>query len=278
MKRSGDVSDKGILHAEAGRRKFTLERFEPSPDLAFFVEWYWHVRWDLRGQAPYSQEILSYPSVNLVFEREGPHVYTGVYGVPRATYVRHLRGEGEALGIKFRPGGFYPFWKRPVSLLTGRNIPCGELFGAIAGRTERRMFALGGAEEMAELTESFLRELKPERDAQAELAARMTEAAASDRSIRKVEELAERFSLSVRALQRLFGRYVGVSPKWVIRRFRLQEAAQLAESGTVPDWAFLATELGYYDQAHFIKDFKSLLGKTPQEHLKELQMKKSSQG
>ena len=277
MKRSGNVSNKGILHAEAGRRRFALERFDPSPDLAFFVEHYWMVRWDLRGQAPYRQEILSYPSVNLVFEREGPHYYTGVYGVPPATYIRHLHGEGAVLGIKFRPGGFYPFCKQPLSRLTGLNVPCGELLGVDVRLTERRMFELESAEQMAELAESFLRERKPQRDAQAELAGQMTETVSRDRSICKVEELAGRFGLSVRALQRMFERYVGVSPKWVIRRFRLQEAAQQMESGHVPDWAHLAFELGYYDQAHFIKDFKSLIGKTPQEYLKELQIRKSSE-
>ncbi len=48
------------------------------------------------------------------------------------------------------------------------------------------------------------------------------------------EELAARFDIGVRNLQRLFGRYVGVSPKWVIRRFRLQEAAEQMEEGEIP--------------------------------------------
>ncbi len=72
----------------------------------------------------------------------------------------------------------------------------------------------------------------------------------------------------MRALQRLFSRYVGVSPKWVIRRFRLQEAAEQLTRGNIVDWSRLALDLGYFDQAHFINDFRSLIGMSPTEYAK----------
>lgn len=59
------------------------------------------------------------------------------------------------------------------------------------------------------------------------------------------------------------GRTLGVTPKWVIKRFRLQEAAERIEQGAATSWTELAMQLGYFDQAHFIKDFKSVLGQTP---------------
>ena len=78
-----------------------------------------------------------------------------------------------------------------------------------------------------------------------------------------VEELAEASGLSVPQLQRLFHQYVGVTPKWVIKRFRLQEAAERIEQDASVPLAELAAELGYFDQAHFIRDFKSVLGQSP---------------
>jgi transcriptional regulator GlxA family with amidase domain len=81
--------------------------------------------------------------------------------------------------------------------------------------------------------------------------------------ITTVEELAERVGLSVRALQRAFHRHVGVSPKWVIRRARVQEAAERVALGQHVAWASLASELGYFDQAHLIRDFRAQLGETP---------------
>lgn len=69
-----------------------------------------------------------------------------------------------------------------------------------------------------------------------------------------------------RSLQRLFNDYVGVSPKWVIRRYRLHELLERVHSGAEPDYAQLALELGYYDQAHLINDFRSIVGYSPTQY------------
>ena len=71
--------------------------------------------------------------------------------------------------------------------------------------------------------------------------------------------------MNQRALQRLFQHYVGVGPKWVIKRYRMHEALAQLQAGA-PALARLAADLGYYDQAHFIKDFTALVGKPPGEY------------
>jgi AraC-like DNA-binding protein len=71
-------------------------------------------------------------------------------------------------------------------------------------------------------------------------------------------------------LQRIFSQYVGVSPKWVIKRYRLHEAAEQLAGGEVVDWPKIALELGYFDQAHFIKDFKTIVGESPAEYIKKI--------
>lgn len=271
MKPTDHPSDKGILKAAAGFRKFSLTRYQPAQDLAYFIEHYWVVRWDLRGQAPYRQVILSYPNVNLAFERDHHGIFTGIYGVPRTTYSRLLQDEGVALGIKFRPGGFYPFWKQPVSRLTGQIFSFRDMFGIDVRAIEERIFAEENGAKMALVAERFLRELLPERDENVKLINEIVQTAIDDREMVKVEDMVRRFGMNKRTLQRLFSRYVGVSPKWVIQRYRLQEAAELLEKGAVPDWAKLAQDLGYYDQAHFIKDFKAIIGKSPEEYVKEIE-------
>ena len=74
-----------------------------------------------------------------------------------------------------------------------------------------------------------------------------------------------------RSLQRLFSEYVGVSPKWVIRRYRLHELIERSHTGEEPDWPQLALELGYFDQAHLINDFRTITGYSPTEYQKLIQ-------
>jgi AraC-like DNA-binding protein len=84
-----------------------------------------------------------------------------------------------------------------------------------------------------------------------------------DPGLRRVDELCAASGLSARTLQRLFADYVGVSPKWVMRRARLHEAAERADSGEPVDWAALAADLGYADQAHLTRDFTVTIGVPP---------------
>jgi AraC-like DNA-binding protein len=86
---------------------------------------------------------------------------------------------------------------------------------------------------------------------------------AGDREILKVEDLVDRYAMNQRTLQRLFAKYVGVSPKWVIQRYRLHEAAEQLASGAAISQSALALDLGYTDQAHFAHDFKTVVGMSP---------------
>src|SRR5262249_10600265 len=88
-------------------------------------------------------------------------------------------------------------------------------------------------------------------------------AVAKERGILKVEDLVERYGVNKRTMQRLFAKYVGVSPKWVIQRYRLHEAAEQLASGATVNQAELALSLGYSDQAHFVRDFKRIVGVSP---------------
>ena len=86
---------------------------------------------------------------------------------------------------------------------------------------------------------------------------------AVDRGINTLDHMLSRWRMDRRALQRLFNEYVGIGPKWVINRYRMHEALERVDQGGQANWAELALELGYFDQAHFIRDFKALVGCTP---------------
>jgi AraC-like DNA-binding protein len=256
---------RGLLRPDQGARKFHLALHAPSPNLAFFVEHYWTVAWDLRGQEPYLQENLPHPSVNLTIE-PGRARITGVV-TGRFSYL--LKDEGWVFGVKFRPGAFYPFVQTPAARYTDRTLPLTEVFGAAGVALEQAMRVAADDQAAIGQMEAFLRQRSPERDEQVALVNQIIALIVAERTITKVDDVVNRFALSKRTLQRLFSRYVGVSPKWVIMRYRLHEAAERLAGGEVADWRELAFALGYADQAHFSKDFRAIVGSSPAEYARK---------
>ncbi len=252
------ASTRGILRPEEGRRHFRLTREHPSEDLSPWVERHWMVEWDLRE--PYTQELLNHPTVNMAVEGEN----AGVFGIHTARDRRTIAGTGRVVGVKFRPGGFQPFYGRSVHTLTNRVVPIGAVFGPAGDALADAVRAEPDAPFA--VMEEFLRARRPAHDPQLDVLADIVRTMLQDPSVVRVDELAARHALSPRTLQRLFRRYVGVSPKWVLQRYRLHEAAERIADGRDGDWAATALELGYFDQAHFIRDFKALIGASPAQY------------
>ncbi len=262
-----DTEPRGILVPRFKAGSFCHERVAPSAALAALVEHYWYVGWDMLGHPPQQQETLPHPNVHLVIENDSD----GVYGVHTARYTKQLAGQGFAFGIKFRPGGFRPFLGRAVAEIAGQRVALAQLFGTDGEALTRQVRVCAASADtapaaMAAAAEAFLLARLPPPDADAGRAAALVAAIAGDAALLTVDALAEQAGLTKRALQRLFQQYVGVGPKWVIRRYRMHEAVAQLQAGAVPELAQLALGLGYYDQAHFIKEFTALVGKPPGEY------------
>jgi AraC-like DNA-binding protein len=254
----------GLLRPWERDRSFTLESRLPSPGLERLVDRHWMARWDLRGRAPFHQELLPHPSINLVAEAEG----TRVWGVPTRRHVRVLQGRGWAVGTKFRPGAFTAITGIDAFSLTDGSITVPAMLadappnpgagsaddplGAVARAVEDRLATHAEIDDPAldlvDAIMSSMRDMPPDA---------------------RVEQLCARHHIAPRTIQRLFRRYVGVSPKWVLKRLRIHQAVEQLAGGPDRPWTELALELGYYDHAHFIRDFRLVTDHSPAEYLQE---------
>ncbi len=256
---------RGVLHRLAAG-EFAHGRFEAPPDVADRIEHFWSVRWNLAGLPPQVQETLPHPNVHLVVEPGS----IAAWGVHTGRWTRVLEGRSSAFGIKFRPGAFRALLGRPVSTIADASIPAHALFGDDAAQLAG-ILACGDDDASAlRLAADFLRPRLPPIDEPALLAGRIVDAVADDLALHSADALARRFGMSLRALQRLFNEHVGVGPKWVINRYRMHEAVARVQSGQPVAWAALAQDLGYFDQAHFIADFRKLVGRTPGDYAQAL--------
>ncbi len=253
---------RGIVSSDA---PFSLHRFVPAPSLRSVVAHYWIVRWDLRGRPPLQQHVIPHPVVHLVAEAD----HAQAIGVVEDRFTRTLQGHGRVLGIALRPAGFSALYSEPVSTLTGRTMPLTEVFGEAATGFHAAVVATDEDAELVRLADRLLSRHQPTLHPDARRARDLVEHAATDPTLNTVQQLAAHAGIGVRALQRLLRRFVGVGPKWVILRYRLHEALARLDQGTPVDWAALALDLGYFDQAHFIKHFKAFVGLTPTEYARQ---------
>lgn len=233
-------------------------RVGPSAALAEHLAHFWWVRWDV--ERPSSVSTLPHPCVHVLFESGRPAV---VHGVSERRFERVLEGRGFVFGIKFRPAAFSPLWPAALRSLSNRSVPLETVFGRPARAWERDVLHAQSFEARITLSEAFLGSRLPALAPEVVLARDLVEQLERDHALCRVEQAAARVGLDVRALQRLFRQHVGVTPKWVLRRYRLHEAAARLTTTPKLSLARLAADLGYADQAHFTRDFTATVGRTP---------------
>jgi AraC-like DNA-binding protein len=236
-------------------------RVLPPVELAPFVHHFWSMRWALH--APFTAEALSHPSAHIALKEENGARRAEMGGVLTRRFARRLVGEGQVFGITFRPAMFQPLLRASMASLTNRVVPLARLLGPGVSAWARAIQAEPELEAKIAIATRFLAPLLPPMRPQVVRMRDLVERIGTDRSLLSVEDASEAVDLSVRALQRHFRRYVGVSPKWVIQRYRLLEAAEQLRGRRPPALAALAASLGYADQAHFARDFKVTVGQTP---------------
>lgn len=150
----------------------------------------------------------------------------------------------------------------PVSAYKDQVRPLRELLGNTEARAlEAAVKTATNLEAKAQAVEDWLSARAPRPESALLKLRDLVEAIEHERDLLRVSDLVERSGVDARSLERAFRRCIGHSPKWVIRRYRLIEAAELlAKPGPPLNLSRLAQDLGYYDQSHFSRDFRGLVG------------------
>lgn len=258
----------GILRPELQDALVRRDHLPAADGLSTWVEHYWSVAWELDDPG-FTAEVVSHPSVHVTVEsgsrpRFGHAMPAGlVHGVVTRRFSQQIVGSGRVFGVKFRPGGFGAFTGADVGAWTDRVLPLLAAFGDLADGLVHDVLPLETDAARAEVADAFLLGRVPERDQRYDEVLAVVEDIQRDPALTTVQHAARRHGLSERTLQRLFRRYVGVGPKWVLQRARLHDAVDRIDSGRAPDLASLALELGWFDQAHFTRDFTALVGQSP---------------
>ena len=254
-------ADRGILYP-ARLPRFTRV---PAPEAVDrLVRWFWVPQWDVDAGRVSRQHVVAFPACNLVVDsRDGGFV--GFAGPTTRRSHQDLSGSGWAVGAQLRPAAVPAFTDDPAALRDDYlRLDLPDLLAAVRDATAGPADGLParGAAAFAD----WLAVHVGEPSAEASLANAMAELVDSDPEVLRVEDLAARLATSPRTLQRLARRYVGLPPAAMIRRRRLQEAAERVRGDPGADLARIAADLGYADHAHLTHDFRAVLGMAPSEY------------
>ncbi|MGB3258950.1 MAG: helix-turn-helix domain-containing protein [Ornithinimicrobium sp.] len=240
-----------------------VHHYRPAERHTDLVRHYWVPVWDLPA-APVTEHVLQYPSCLVVVS----NTYARFYGVVAGRSQVELSGRGWAVGVTLQPGaGPAVFGGRDLSHLRDSHV---DLSGvpSMAPAVNRVRAMMEGDPGSAwrhrssiKVLERLLDGLDPVSDEGQEVT-RWVSLVESDPPLRTVADLVRRADVSERTLQRIVRRHLGLTPQWLIQRRRLHEATDRLKHGTA-SLADLAHELGYTDQAHFTRDFRTVTGYSP---------------
>ncbi|WP_222193586.1 helix-turn-helix domain-containing protein [Modestobacter italicus] len=258
-----DVIERAHLK-DPGDASHVMYRYAAAPEFDGLLQRFWVPVWSVPPGCEAPQRVLQYPVSLLVVAAD----YARFYGVVSGLSTTTLTGAGWAVGVMCAPaagaliGG-------AMSGYTDRHVDVPDVLGAEGERLTARVRAAMAPDPHSPAAHGVavaafgdaLRPLLPVDD-DGRLVNDVVAFVEGNREVVRVSQVCERFGLSERALQRLAQRRLGLTPKWLIQRRRLQEAAERLR-GDPASVGEVAAVLGYADQAHLSRDFARVTGVSP---------------
>jgi AraC-like DNA-binding protein len=255
--------------------------YSPPPPLGRFVELLWLYE-GFRPAHP-KERLLPTGTVEIVFdlradriltygrrEKMQPFYLSGsvVCGAHSEFFVIDTTSQDGVMGVHFRPGGAYPFLKLPAGELHNEHVDLGALWGwqGVRDLREKLLAAAKPEQKLRVLERALLEKLRDGFERHPAVAYALSEFHAAPEG-RSIGAVTDRTGFSARRFIDLFEKEVGLTPKLFCRVQRFQKVLHIIQSGCAIDWAEIALSCGYYDQSHFIHDFRAFSGINPSSYV-----------
>lgn len=244
----------------------------PSPILRPYIACYWSISaaTEEEGSGRVETRVLPDGCVDFIFTIERTSRCSGILFVSTdLPFIARPDPRAITLGVRFRPGGAYAFVREPMSQFQKDPAPLEALLDGIEEIQQWLVEVPGVTEKVQALDSQLVLRLNEDtRMPNDTTISNLLYRIYRTRGNVSIEELARREVLSARHLHRLFNRWIGLGPKQFCRIVRFQHALQMMLASPSIDGADLAAACGYADQAHLIREFKTLAGSTPNRILK----------
>ena len=255
------------------------ETFPPHPDLASFVKCYWTLDVPAASE-PQPQRIIPDGCIEMAFIL-GDDIKRFTSGnsfilQPRAMVLGQTiepfyiepTGYVNTFAIRFYPYGFANFVTTPIAGLANTETALADIFGEKPARElEHQIIHAPGTNVRIEIIERFFLERLSDRSTIDRIVKETVDVLTATHGSKPITAILKNDASGRRQLERKFLKQIGISPKQLGKVVRLQAALKLMYSGKADTLTRVAYESEYYDQAHFIKDFKEFTGTSPKEFI-----------
>lgn len=250
---------------------------KPNPVLAPWVESYWRVQLDA-GTTPKNETILPNGKIEMIFALQGNYKVTNrqttnihqawLSGIQHQPLNITYNGKSNLIGIRFHPYGLFPFLRLPVNETVNAVEPLTDVTGKLYEQLYESISQATSALEVFSILDLFLiRTMDHDKVRQIKLLREITRQLKVQPE-QPISKLAEGLSVSQRHLGRVCHDHIGVTPKLMARVYRFEKSFSHLYSQKEEDDFKALIDLGFYDQSHFIKEFKRFSGMTPEEYKK----------
>lgn len=260
---------------------YTYISHVPSPPLDAYIDdfYYW------AGPAPYARlKVMPIPSlhvmVNLgqpfeVYGHDQPQPFTTctdawAVGLWSTSHIVHWPQKVDFLGVHFKPGGAYPFFRQPLSELHNQVVSLDAIWGSFAAEIRERLYAAPTIRARLCLLERLLLTRLDEEPCGLNIVQYAISEIARNNGGLSIRDLSNHIGISQNHLRTQFNRMVGIPAKELARLYRFAHIHKTMNATLDVDWAQMALQSGYYDQSHFNKDFMEFVGHRPTDHLRLL--------
>jgi AraC-like DNA-binding protein len=250
--------------------------YKPNIDLTEFVKRYWTLEGE-KENTPLINTIIPDGTMKLIFHYGDTYKHHSKSGeitiLPKCFLIGQLTepyviepiGITGSFVVQFKPNGFLPFATIPIKEMENTAVPLEKLFGQNGINIEQKILNANSTAERIQIIENFLVNIISERKAIDNIVNATVETILKANGQFSVTEFSENNNINRRQLARKFSSAIGLSPKQLAKTIRIQTALKALLNNEQTSLTDLAYENEYFDQAHFIKDFKEFTGLTPKE-------------
>ena len=249
----------GVFHPSKNAQYYNLNIYQPAKHLNSIIDCYWFADWDLQDTTTHIQRNLPSPNMHLVFDHSSTY-YTGVM---TQAYETPLAGEHAIVGVKFKIGALNRYLPCDHNALKNLHFISN---GVLLPLKKEKSLVPKNHKASIYILNQLFHDL-PSASSQIKKVNHAWQTLLNNPEIDTVQSWANLAQLSVRTLQRLCTEHIGLTPKWLLRKQRCIYAIKLLDNKDY-DIYDVILHLKLSDQAHLIKEFKTVLGLTPRQYLK----------